>query len=83
MKIIIYTLLTVMALFSGFFAISSTAQETEKTSPESKEAETLKHLLGAGTKIAENKSIVYSKIIALAMYVISIASLITLYIIKG
>ena len=83
MKTILYTLLIVMALFSGFFAISGASQETEKTSPESKEAETLKHLLGAGTKIAENKANVYSKIIALAVYVASIASLITLYIIKG
>ena len=83
MKIILYSLLTVMALYSGFFALSSTSQETEKTTPENKEAEALKHLLGAGTKIAENKTNVQTKIIALATYVVSIASLITLYIIKG
>lgn len=83
MKTLLYTLLFVMALYSGFFALSGTSKETEKTSPTNKEAEALKHLLGAGTKIAESKSNVQSKIIALVMYVVSIASLITLYITKG
>ena len=83
MKIILYSLLTVIALFSGVFALTGTSNETEKLSSENKEAEALKHLLGAGTKVAENKANVQSKIIALAMYVVSIASLITLYIIKG
>ena len=83
MKTILYSLLTVMVLYSGFFALSGASKETEKNSPTSKEAETLKHLLGAGTKISENKANVQSKIIALVMYAVSIASLITLYIIKG
>ena len=80
---IIYIILLSMAVFSGFFALSSTPQPLEKPSTADKEVDALKSLFGAGTKIADNKANVHSKIIALAVYVVSIASLITLYIIKG
>ena len=82
MKIIIYTILTAMALISGIFALTGPTQENEKSTEKSEDI-ALKSLIGAGTKLAENKANMYSKIIALAMYVVSIASLITLYIIRG
>lgn len=81
MKTIIYTLLIVMALFSGFFALSGNDTKTEKPTTDSKGKE-LGDIFAIG-KNSDNKAMVYSRIIALSVYVISVASMITMYLIKG
>lgn len=81
MKTIIYTLLIVMAIFSGFFAISGSDKATEKPTTDSK-GKDFADIFAIG-KSSDNRAMVRSKIIALLVYLISVASIVTVYLIKG
>ena len=80
MKIILYTLLAVMALFSGFFAISGSVTEKQNTPTDEKSK--LGDIFAIG-KNSDNKAMVHSRLIALAVYIISVASMVTIHLIKG
>lgn len=77
MTIIIYIILLLMVLISGLMAVSP--QETKK---ESNKEETVMEKIGL-INTAEVKKNLYSRLISLTVFVLSLASLMAMYFIKG
>ena len=80
MTILLYSLLAVMALFSGFSALSSDNKNTENTNTD-RNGKTLVEVLSIVNK-KDERAMVYSRIFALIVYFISVASMVTIYLIK-
>ena len=81
MKTILYTLLIVMALFSGFLALSNDDNDKKKPATDNNEKNLAEILAKVNKK--DDRTMVYSRIPALIVYIISIASMVTIYLIKG